>query len=46
MTQVSVGVFTQWGLSLRQPLQHGVEGADEQVMSELHHRQPDQVPHE
>lgn len=37
-------VFTQWRLSPCQILQHGVEGTNEEVMSELHHRQPKQMP--
>lgn len=46
MSLFSVCVFTQRWLSLRQVLQHGVEGTDEEVVSELHHGQPEQVPQE
>lgn len=39
-------VFTKRWFSPRQVLQHGVERADEEVVSELHHRQPQQMPQE
>lgn len=38
--------FTQRGLPVSQMLQHGVEGPDEEVVPELHHWQPQQVPEE
>lgn len=43
---VCVCVFTKDWISLCQVLQHGVEGADEEIVPELHHRQPDQMEEE
>jgi len=41
-----VSVFTQRRIALGQPLQHGVEGADEQEVPQLHDRQPHKVQQE
>lgn len=41
-----VCVFTKDRVSLCQVLQHGVEGTDEEIVPELHHRQPDQMKEE
>lgn len=38
--------FTEFRVSTREALQHDVEGSNEEVMSELDHRQPQQMPQE
>ena len=40
-----VRVLTKRRLSLRQSLQHGVEGADEQIVPQLHDGEPQQMEH-